>query len=88
MKRTAFVALLVITLLPFVSAAQESIPAAEARKRSGERIRCSKVASVRWAVRSRGQPTFIDLDRPHPQQLFTIVIWDAPSMLRGGETYE
>lgn len=30
-----------------------------------------------YAARSRGQPTFINLDKPYPNQVFTIVIWGS-----------
>ena len=36
---------------------------------------CGTVASAKYASSSRGQPTFLNLDRPYPQQIFTIVIW-------------
>jgi len=26
-------------------------------------------------VSSKGQPTFLNLDKPYPQQIFTILIW-------------
>ena len=35
------------------------------------------VASAKYASSSRGQPTFLNLDRPYPQQIFTVVIWDT-----------
>jgi hypothetical protein len=30
---------------------------------------------VAWAARSKGQPTYLNLDRPYPTQVFTILIW-------------
>lgn len=36
---------------------------------------CGKVMSSHYAYRSRGRPTFLDLDRPYPNQLFVVVIW-------------
>ena len=36
---------------------------------------CGTVASAKYASSSRGQPTFLNLDRPYPQQIFTVVIW-------------
>jgi hypothetical protein len=36
---------------------------------------CGTIASARYAARSDGQPTFINLDRPYPDQIFTVVIW-------------
>jgi hypothetical protein len=36
---------------------------------------CGLVASTYFANRSRGAPTFINLDQPYPEQVFTAVIW-------------
>ena len=36
---------------------------------------CGKVASTFFASRSRGRPTFLNLDKPYPNQTFTVVIW-------------
>jgi hypothetical protein len=36
---------------------------------------CGTVASSTYAAQSRGQPTFLNLDRPYPNETFTIVIW-------------
>ena len=38
-------------------------------------IVCGKVVSARYASRSKGQPTFLNLDEPYPNEIFTIVIW-------------
>jgi hypothetical protein len=52
--------------------------AAEAKNHIGEKgIVCGKVVSTRFAGRSRGQPTFLNLDKPYPNQIFTIVIWGS-----------
>ena len=36
---------------------------------------CGVVASAKYAVTSHRSPTFLNLDRPYPQHIFTIVIW-------------
>jgi hypothetical protein len=36
---------------------------------------CGQVASATYAVRSRGRPTFLNLDRPYPRKIFTALIW-------------
>jgi hypothetical protein len=36
---------------------------------------CGRVASGRYAATTRGKPTFLDLDKPYPGQLFTVLIW-------------
>ncbi|MFZ0739557.1 MAG: hypothetical protein WBL70_17090 [Candidatus Acidiferrales bacterium] len=63
----------------FVVQAQTGhITAAEAKNHVGEKATvCGMVVSTRFAERSRGQPTFLNLDKPYPNQIFTIVIWGA-----------
>ena len=36
---------------------------------------CGFVASAKYAIRSRGAPTFLNLGKPYPNQIFTIVVW-------------
>ena len=58
--------------------AQKSISAADARDHIGERATvCGQVASTHFAERSKGEPTFINLDKPYPNQIFTILIWGS-----------
>jgi hypothetical protein len=38
---------------------------------------CGNVASVHFSSKSKGQPTFINLNRPYPHQIFTILIWGS-----------
>lgn len=64
----------------FVSAAlgQASISAADAKNHIGEKATvCGRVASTHFAANSRGKPTFINLDEPYPNQIFTVVIWGS-----------
>lgn len=52
------------------------LTASEARDHIGEHATvCGKVVSSRYASSTRGQPTFLDLDKPYPSKLFTILIW-------------
>jgi len=72
-----FAAIGVIVLaLGGLSGAQEVIKAEEAGAHVGKhRTVCGQVASATFAVQSRRQPTFLNLDRPYPKQIFTVVIW-------------
>lgn len=36
---------------------------------------CGRVASAEYVTQVGGDPTFINLERPHPDQPFTAVIW-------------
>jgi micrococcal nuclease len=38
---------------------------------------CGTVASTNYAIKSKGQPTYLNLDRPYPNQVFTILIWGS-----------
>ncbi len=49
---------------------------AQAAQHIGEKATvCGTIAGAHYAERSDGQPTFINLDRPYPDPVFTIVIW-------------
>jgi hypothetical protein len=52
------------------------IAASEAINRVGQVATvCGHVASARYAQDTNGSPTFLNLDRPYPNQVFTAVIW-------------
>jgi len=56
--------------------AQHKLAAAEAKDHIGETATvCGNVASTHYAASTKGHPTFINLDKPYPQQIFTILIW-------------
>lgn len=38
---------------------------------------CGEVVSTKYATRSNRQPTFLNLNKPYPDQIFTALIWDA-----------
>jgi len=60
------------------SSTAEKITASEAKNHVGKTATvCGRVASANYAVRSKGQPTFINLDEPYPRQIFTAVIWGS-----------
>jgi endonuclease YncB( thermonuclease family) len=55
-----------------------TLSAAQAADHLGQTARvCGTVASARYVERTGGQPTFLNLDRPHPDQSLTVVIWGA-----------
>jgi hypothetical protein len=61
----------------FCAAAQSSkITAPQAKDHVGEvQTVCGKAVSTRYALGSKGQPTFLNLDQPYPKEIFTILIW-------------
>ena len=59
-----------------LSKSQAVITAGEAAQHIGETLTvCGHVVDTRYASSSRGRPTFLNLDKPYPNQIFTIVIW-------------
>src|SRR5262249_52307866 len=53
-----------------------SLTSAEAKNHIGERATvCGNVVSAHYAARTKGNPTFLNLDEPYPKQIFTILIW-------------
>src|SRR5713226_4555303 len=68
----------VVVLMLGVGHAQTSLSATDAKNHIGEKATvCGEVASTRYSARSRGNPTFINLDKPYPNEIFTVVIWGS-----------
>jgi hypothetical protein len=68
--------LLIGTVLVSPAQAQKKLTANEAKEHFGETATvCGAVVSARYADATKGQPTFLNLDKPYPSQVFTIVIW-------------
>jgi DNA/RNA endonuclease YhcR with UshA esterase domain len=70
----------VVALVPFGVNAHapqvKRLAAAEAKNHIGEQATvCGNVASTRYAATTRGKPTFLNLDKPYPNQIFTVLIW-------------
>ena len=75
-KTNTFVLLVILVVFSSLGYGQSSISAVEAQKHIGERTTvCGEVANTHYATSSRGTPTFINLDKPHPQQIFTVLIF-------------
>jgi DNA/RNA endonuclease YhcR with UshA esterase domain len=56
----------------------KSITAAEAKNHVGEKATvCGSVVSTHYAARTKGSPTFLNLDEPYPKEIFTILIWGS-----------
>jgi hypothetical protein len=73
--RKLWVAAAIGVLLVSQGHADNSLSAAEAKKHIGENATvCGLVVSAHFAANSRGEPTFLNLDEPYPNQIFTIVI--------------
>jgi len=58
--------------------AAQTITAAEASQHVGVRTTvCGQIASEHTATNSRGTPTFINLDKPYPDRVFTVRVWGS-----------
>lgn len=77
--------LIVSFVLPCIAQAQSAhLTAAEAKNHVGETATvCGRVASAHFAEKTKGQPTFLNLDKPYPHQVFTIVIWGTDRLKFG-----
>ena len=64
------------TLFPFAHALAANLTADQASSHVGENATvCGTVASANYAANAKGQPTFLNLDKGYPHQIFTVVIW-------------
>lgn len=62
-----------------------SVSAAQAAAHVSEIAKvCGLVVSATYAESSAGSPTFLDLDKPYPNAVFTIVIWEEDRAFYGG----
>jgi hypothetical protein len=71
--------LFALALSPFLLAAAGASPLKpeEAVQHIGETATvCGSVASAKHADTTRGQGTFLHLDKPYPHQIFTVIIWE------------
>jgi DNA/RNA endonuclease YhcR with UshA esterase domain len=74
----SIVTLVLVSVLVQPSLAQKKLSATEAKDHIGETATvCGSVASTRYAASTRGQPTFLNLDKSYPNQIFTVVIWGS-----------
>lgn len=76
------IALVLAALLLAVTAGADEdvirIEASEAAHHIGEFAEvCGQVASTAYLASVGGRPTFLNLERPYPDQLFTVVIWGS-----------
>ena len=85
MKRKEFIFFPIIVLLFFViqpiiysCTTKVYISPENAHKHIGEdKTVCGIVANTYYAVESKGQPTYLNLNKPWPDHIFTIVIWKS-----------
>ena len=71
----------ILTLLALLGSplfAQNKLSPTAAKDHVGETTTvCGNVASTHYAASTKGQPTFLNLDKAYPNQLFAIVIWGS-----------
>jgi hypothetical protein len=65
-------------LLFNIAAVASTLTPSEAAKHVGENATvCGVVVGVHTAKSSKGSPTFVNLDKTYPNQVFTILIWQS-----------
>src|ERR1700683_3540490 len=68
----------VVALMLWAAPQTTKITSRQAKDHVGEvQTVCGNVASTHYAARSKGQPTFLNLDEPYPNEIFTILIWGS-----------
>ena len=78
MKSVFYALILSFLLTVSVAFAADSISPEDAINHIGQQATvCGNVASTHFSSRSKGQPTFINLNRPYPNQIFTVLIWGS-----------
>ncbi len=70
--------MLSVAAAAMLAQAGAKLTAAEARNHVGENATvCGVVASTHYAATTRGGPTFLNIDKPYPNQIFTVLIWGS-----------
>lgn len=80
-----------VQAIPANPVTDKTLTASEAKDHIGEKATvCGTVASTRYAASSKGPPTFVNIDKPYPNQVFTILIWgeDLPKFNVKPSTWE
>jgi len=78
MKSIFYALILGFLLTASMAFSADTISPEDARNHIGENgTVCGVVASSHYTYRSKGRPTFINLSRPYPTQIFTILIWGS-----------
>lgn len=78
MKKRSFIFVAVFLSTVVLARAAGNLTAAEARDHVGEKATvCGFVASTHYAASTRGRPTFLNIDKPYPNQIFTVLIWGS-----------
>jgi DNA/RNA endonuclease YhcR with UshA esterase domain len=70
--------LLSVGMLVQPALAQKRVSASEAKDHIGEVATvCGEVVGTHYAASTKGQPTFLNLDKPYPNPVFTVLIWGS-----------
>ena len=67
-----------LLLCAAIAWAGSTLSTTEAARHIGEHATvCGDIASEHTATTSHGTPTFINLDKPYPNQVFTALVWGS-----------
>jgi hypothetical protein len=84
------VVLFLVLVCSSVFCGEQEITASDAKLHvNQEATVCGSVVGVHYASRSKGEPTFINPDKPYPNQVFTILILgsDRPKFENPEQSY-
>jgi hypothetical protein len=77
-KISSVICLVIFFLFANIVFAADTISPEDAINHIGQQATvCGNVSSTHFSSRSKGQPTFINLNRPYPNQIFTVLIWGS-----------
>jgi hypothetical protein len=63
-----------VSILPIMA---QTISAADAKNHIGQKETvCGLIAGKKAATQSQGSPTFVDLDKPYPNQTLVVLVWE------------
>ncbi len=78
MKIKLFLVYIMFCLLAIYANAADTISPEDAINHIGKQATvCGNVASTHFSTRSKSRPTFINLNRPYPNHIFTVLIWGS-----------
>ncbi len=60
------------------STTADCVTALDAKNYVGKKVSvCGRVVSATYASRTKGSPTFLNLEKAYPNQIFTVVVWGS-----------
>jgi opacity protein-like surface antigen len=90
MKSVFYVLILSFLLTASVVFSADTITPEDAINHIGQQATvCGNVVGTHYSSRTKGQPTFLNFNKPYPHHIFTALIWgsDRSKFHKSSETY-